>query len=247
LKIQKDDPIVKKWKMIVTILVLLVAVSTGTIYYFLNSKEDKTKDPKVAGIVKNDFKIQLPADKINQVSAGKQTGVNKTGTQAGESEAQTKNSGVSNGTTQSKTDSTASGVSNGTSQSKMRSTASGVQTVKPSAAAIIERYQPAFKNLESQADGKINTLLSYAFDEYQTKKANGEEISFFYFYSKYNSAAKKLEAGTDASFNYIYVSLVNDLEKAGYSASEAQPVKDQYTSMKKERRSALLNKAMSHF
>jgi hypothetical protein len=233
LKIQKDDPIVKKWKMIVTILVLLIAVSTGTIYYFLNSKEDKTNDPKVAGIVKNDFKIQLPADKTNQVTAGKQTDVNKTGTQAGGSEAPTKNSVVSNGTTQSKTDSTATGVKN--------------TSVKLTAAAIIERYQPAFKNLESQADGKINTLLSYAFDEYQTKKANGEEISFFYFYSKYNSAAKKLEAGTDASFNYIYVSLVNDLEKAGYSASEAQPVKDQYTSMKKERRSALLNKAMSHF
>lgn len=223
----------KKWKITVTIFVLLVAAGAGTIYYFLNIKEYKTNDPKVVTIVKNDYKIKLPDDKTIQGTAGKQAEGNNSGSRTRGLAISKDKSGADNGTTQINTVSTAIGKQN--------------TTVKPTEAAIIARYQLSFKNLENQADGKINTLMSYAFSEYQTKKANGEDISYFYFYSKYNGAAKKLEANTDASFNYIYGALVKDLENSGYSASAAQPLKDQYMSLKKERRSALLNKAMAHF
>jgi hypothetical protein len=117
---------------------------------------------------------------------------------------------------------------------------------KETAASIMAKYQPAFEDLESQANGKLDSLLSYAFDEYQTKKAKGEDISYFYFYSKYSHAARTLEANTDASFDVIYNALVKELVRSGYSADEAKPLKDHYLSLKKQRSSAILGKAMAH-
>lgn len=230
---------VKKWKIILSIIVFVLAAGGGTLYYFLNVKEYKTADIKVKKIVETEYTIKLPGDESKSTPHADKTANTETGTasQSGESSQAV----VPVSQTIGDNEAASSGQ-----QVSSTSNSAPVQTSKPTAAAIIAKYQPSFADLESQANGKLNSLVSYAMSEYKTKKANHEDISYFYFYSKYTSAAKTLESSTDASFNYVYNALANELKSAGYSASEAEPIKDQYASMKKQRRSALMSKAVGN-
>lgn len=221
----------KKWKIILCIIVLLLAGGGGTLYYLLNVKVYKIADAKVAKMVKNDYEIKLPDDNgSTNLQGANQKGTNQQGgkdvtAKAGDQTVQVQKIGTSTAVTLGKN-------------------ATSVQ--KKSAASIIAEYQPSFKDLESQANSKLDSLLSYAFDEYHTKKAKGEEISYFYFYSKYSNAARTLEANTNASFNVIYNALVKELVQSGYSAKDAEPLKTQYLSEKKQRSSAIMSKAMAY-
>ncbi|MFJ5717098.1 hypothetical protein [Neobacillus sp. NPDC093127] len=223
----------KKWKIILSVVVLLLAAGAGTLYYFLNIKDYKTADAKVDEIVKNDFNVKLPSEDVSEDGSGAEVTEQSSDLTADASGAADPADSAT-GTTQSQ------------STNKNPGQVKKTSVVKPTAGAILEKYQPAFNDLQAQADGKLNALLSYAFSEYQTKKSNGDEISYFYFYSKYNGAAKKLEASTDQSFDYIYNALVKELEKNGYSSNEAKSIKDHYQNLKKQRRSALMDKAVAY-
>ncbi|MFJ7725930.1 hypothetical protein ACIQXV_07175 [Neobacillus sp. NPDC097160] len=234
----------KKWKILLTVFVLILAAGGGTLYFFLNIKEYKTADKKVKEIVQGDYTIKLPGEEDTDNPSKS----NANGQVAGSTESgliAVNNSGETDGSEAGR-DTTGGNAGTSAQQSNNQTNSSTSESSKPSAASIIKRYEPSFRDLESQADGKLNSLLSYAINEYQTKKANKEDVSYFYFYSKYTSAAKTLESSTDASFNYIYNALVNELQQAGFSSSEAMPIKDHYTSLKKQRRSALMNKAMAN-
>ncbi|WP_223595294.1 hypothetical protein [Neobacillus bataviensis] len=215
----------KKWTIFLSSIVVILAVGAGSLYYYLNIKEYKTADPKVDNIVKTDFTIKLPDENTTQ-----------TGSVADE-QGQNLSKAVE------KVSSNSANETFKPAKIESKTTAPIVKT-KPTAASIIGKYQASFNDLEGQADSKLNNLLSYAMSEYQEKKANGEDISYFYFYSKYNSAAKSLEASTDNSFYYIYNTLVKELENYGYSADEAKPIKNHYVSLKKQKRSALMDKAV---
>ncbi|PIC69177.1 hypothetical protein CSV77_15095 [Sporosarcina sp. P16b] len=115
---------------------------------------------------------------------------------------------------------------------------------KESVAAIKQKYEPTVNNLQGQVDGKINSLISRAKNEYSTKKANGESIDYGYFYNKYMSAANSLEAQTDAVFNGVVSSLEKDLKANGYDKSYSQSIRDEYAAQKKARRDSILSKAM---
>jgi hypothetical protein len=224
---------VKKWKIILSVVVLLLVAGAGTLYYFLNIKDYQTADAKVDEIVKNDFNVKLPSEDVSEDGSGAEVTEQSSDLTADASG--TVDPAVSaTGTTQSQ------------STNKDAGQVKKPSVVKLTAGAILEKYQPAFNDLQTQADGKLNALLSYAFSEYQTKKSNGDEVSYFYFYSKYNGAAKKLEASTDQSFDYIYNALVKELEKNGYSSNEAKSIKDHYQNLKKQRRSALMDKAVAY-
>lgn len=223
----------KKWKIILSVVVLLLVAGAGTLYYFLNIKDYQTADAKVDEIVKNDFNVKLPSEDVSEDGSGAEVTEQSSDLTADASG--TVDPAVSaTGTTQSQ------------STNKDAGQVKKPSVVKLTAGAILEKYQPAFNDLQTQADGKLNALLSYAFSEYQTKKSNGDEVSYFYFYSKYNGAAKKLEASTDQSFDYIYNALVKELEKNGYSSNEAKSIKDHYQNLKKQRRSALMDKAVAY-
>ncbi|MDQ1143462.1 hypothetical protein QE429_000289 [Bacillus sp. SORGH_AS 510] len=228
----------KKWKIILSIFVLVLAAGGGTLYYFLNVKEYKTADRKVEKIVKSDYDIQLP----DENSTGDSTPVESKAIKANQSSSQTVETTISGNS--------ATAVSgNHTSAAATREKQVASTVVKPkklTSAEIIGKYQPVFQNLESQANGKLSSLLSYAISEYQTKKSNGEEVSYFYFYSKYTSAAKSLEASTDSTFYYVYNALVKELRSSGYSANAAEPIKNHYLNVKKQRRNSIMSQAMSH-
>ncbi|PIC95692.1 hypothetical protein CSV69_10150 [Sporosarcina sp. P26b] len=123
-------------------------------------------------------------------------------------------------------------------------TGTGKPGKKDSVASIKQKYEPTVNNLQGQVDGKINSLISRAKNEYTTKKANGESINYAYFYNKYMSAAEGLEAQTDAVFNGVVSSLEKDLQANGYDKSYSQSIRDEYASQKKARRDSILSKAM---
>jgi ABC-type cobalt transport system substrate-binding protein len=229
---------VKKWKIILGALLFILIIGAGTVYYFLNIKEYDTADKEVQEIVNSDYDIALPGEKESETLTNEGTEENNKTNQESEQATEENSESQNSVTSANTTNKSGTNTNNNTS-----STSDNDQ--KPTADSIIKKYTPTFSSLESQAEGKIDSLLSHAYAEYQTKKANNEDISYFYFYSKYNSSAKQLEAGTDATFNLIYNAMVKELKSAGYSEAEAKSVKDHYNSVKGERRSSILSTAMA--
>jgi hypothetical protein len=99
-------------------------------------------------------------------------------------------------------------------------------------------------SLQGQATSKIDALVGRAFAEFQAKKANGESISYGYFYNKYTTAAEELEVRTDKVFYQAISIIEKDLEKNGFSKSHAQSFVTEYENIKQSRRDALINKAI---
>ncbi|SFB04555.1 MULTISPECIES: hypothetical protein [unclassified Bacillus (in: firmicutes)] len=242
----------KKWKIVLITLFVLIAGGAGTLYYLLELKDYGTDDKKVAEIVKSGYEVILPGDKAVADKSKKATEGSASSTEGSEGSDATAStpqssadklaaSIVAKAKTTTKKNTTTSDSANPDSESPSTPATSDPVTAQ----SIINKYQPSFENLQAQADGKLTALISYAIGEYQSKKASGEEVSYFYFYSKYTAAASSLEASTDASFNKIYGALTAELEANGFDASAAKGIKAQYNATKKAQRSALMNQAMS--
>jgi hypothetical protein len=99
--------------------------------------------------------------------------------------------------------------------------------------------------ITAQANTKINHLASLAMNEYINKKSNGEDISYVYFLNKYRDAAGSIEDNTDQTFTVVYHALQKDLKSNGYNADAADVYKETYEQTKKERKNALMKKALS--
>ncbi|NRD77265.1 hypothetical protein HPT25_07110 [Bacillus sp. BRMEA1] len=213
-----------KWKVFLVSIVLLVAGVGGTLYYLLNVKQYNTADPKVEKIVKSGVKIKLPDSNIKKEP-------NQTGNKVTPIMASTN---------------TEPALKKGKSAVLNKDSTASHAFQKITDAAIITKYQPSFLDLENEANSKLDSLLVSAAAEYKEKKAKGEDISYFYFYAKYGHAARMVETNIDASFNTIFNALVHDLEKSGYSAGEAQPIKDHYLEVKKQTSQTILAKALAY-
>lgn len=253
-------PMKKVWKYILSILLVIILATAGTIYYFLNVKTYDTADEEIEEIIESDYEIDLPIIDHTPDSTIEDKGDN-TGTNNNEDQSSTdkdNNTGdINNGEQTTGTDKTSTGsnnpVSNNTETNPSKNTSSGTkqpakntspeETIEITVANIKDLYRPVFQSLESQANGKIDSLLSRAVGEYHAKKADGATISYSYFYQKYTSAGRDLEAKTDVAFNTIFKALEKDLKKHGYSQSHANDFKEQYAATKKARESALIAKA----
>jgi ABC-type cobalt transport system substrate-binding protein len=256
-------PMKKVWKYILSILLVIILATAGTIYYFLNVKTYDTADEEIEEIIESDYEIDLPIIDYTPDSTIEEKG-DDTGTNNNADESSTdkdkntddiNNSEQTTGTDKTTTGSTGSNnpVVNNTGTNPSKNTASGTkqpakntspeETTEITVANIKDLYRPVFQSLESQANGKIDSLLSRAVGEYHAKKAEGATISYSYFYQKYTSAGRDLEAKTDVAFSTIYKALEKDLKKHGYSQSHANDFKEQYAATKKARESALIAKA----
>ncbi|MGX1901856.1 hypothetical protein ACT3HK_10915 [Thermolongibacillus altinsuensis] len=219
----------KKWIIITASVLLLLIGGAGAYYYFLNNKEyDISKDKEVAKIVEDDYEIVLPDEHTN---GQKQENANEP---VNNQKQQNQNEHAGNKT----------GQTNAANSSTQGNSGQNEQTTEVTVASIKAKYRPVFESLQQQANGKIEALLAHAFAEYKQKKANGESVSYSYFYAKYNSAAKALEAKTDAAFNKIYAALEKELKQHGFSPNHAKEFREAYEQEKESRRSALLKKAM---
>jgi ABC-type cobalt transport system substrate-binding protein len=247
-------PMKKVWKYILSILLVIILATSGTIYYFLNVKTYDTADEEIEEIIETDYEIDLPI-----IDHTPDSTIEDKGTNNNEDESSTDNNtdSINNNDQTTGTDKTTSGSnqsdSNNTGTNPNKNTSSGTkqpakdtspeETTEITVANIKDLYRPVFQSLESQANGKIDSLLSRAVGEYHAKKSEGATISYSYFYQKYTSAGRDLEAKTDVAFNTIFKALEKDLKKHGYSPSHANDFKEQYASTKKARESALIAKA----
>lgn len=116
---------------------------------------------------------------------------------------------------------------------------------KVTVASIKSKYQGTVSAFETQAQSKINGLIGQAKAEYEAKKANGESISYSYFYKKYMGAANALEANTDASFEVLMGVVEKELEQNNFDKSYAESFRTEYTTSKKALRTEMLEKALS--
>ncbi|WP_226086153.1 hypothetical protein [Mesobacillus sp. S13] len=257
----------KKWKIVLAAISVVLLAGAGTLYYLLEVKTYETQDEVVKDVVAEEYDIALPGEEGSEDSAVEESGEDvapsdsaSENTSAG-SATEESEEGASEETTEASTTTGSTASSNTTDGSKSQPATStdkkvssqagatesssnkGNSKPKPTAEQIAAKYEPSFRELEAQANGKIDALVGHAIGEYVAKKKNGEEVSYFYFYSKYNTAGKILERNTDGAFNYVYKALVKELKDNGYNSSAAQQYKTAYETAKKQRRAALINKA----
>ncbi|MGV2939566.1 hypothetical protein AB5I83_08250 [Mesobacillus sp. LC4] len=256
----------KKWKIFLAVISVMLLAGAGTLYYLLEVKTYETQDEVVKDVVAEEYDIALPGEEGIDDSAAEESGEDVAtsdsageNTSAGSATEESEEGDSGETTVASTTGSTASSKTNAGSKSQSAtstdkkvssqagatesSSNKGSSKPKPTAEQIAAKYEPSFLELEAQANGKIDALVGHAIGEYVAKKKNGEEVSYFYFYSKYNTAGKILERNTDGAFNYVYKALVKELKDNGYNSSAAQQYKTAYETAKKQRRAALINKA----
>ncbi|UYZ21806.1 hypothetical protein [Mesobacillus jeotgali] len=258
----------KSLKFAIIPVLILLAGTAGALYYFLNVKEYDVADEKVDEITKTEYKVALPdlGSLGDGIDGGSDENRDDTGSEGSEAAlADTvSNNKAAVADTGSRTEAGTGSPSNiereasvtkgknidgdttknEKTEGKKRKT-DGAKKQDVTAEMIKAAYRPSFEALEAQANAKIDSLISTAYSEYNTKKQNGESISITYFYRKYISAGKELEASTDETFNYLYESLLKDLKAKGFSASEAAEFTTQYENAKAARETALIEKARS--
>ncbi|MGP4068801.1 hypothetical protein [Halobacillus sp. B29] len=113
---------------------------------------------------------------------------------------------------------------------------------KMNPAERIASYETSYEQLIDEAERRMDEIVTEAQKEYVTKKQNGEDISFSYFFSKYNSAADRLEASTDEGFQTIHESV-----KKHIGAEKATDLKEEYRQKKKQWRANLLAEVKESF
>lgn len=229
-------------------MIALVLGAGIYLVYLFKFKEYDVADEEVAEIVENPYEIELPdgsklvIDEDGKVSEEDTNNVVDAGDEkAGES---------TTGSTTTKKDSTA-GITPPKSNTDKTTSNEGEKPSKPSntdkkltVADVKGKYEPVFRQLEAQADTKINSLIGRAKKEYSDKKANGESISYGYFYNKYMGAATSLESSTDAVFYGVIEAVEAELVANGYNKSYAKSFIDEYEATKKSRRDGILKKVV---
>ncbi|MCM3718534.1 hypothetical protein [Fictibacillus phosphorivorans] len=237
-----------KKTLLYSILALgLIAASVGGyVYYIINVKTYDTADKKVTEITEKEYDIKLPSDSASTdepVPPAENTSTDSDDPSTDSESNSDQGSSVSS--TGNKTDSTTASTS---IQPTTATTTSSNNHSQPKAQKVTvqqikNNYRPVFESLESQANGRLSSLLGHAESEYRSKKANGEKVRIGYFVSKYKSAAENLEAKTDQTFNTIYSALKNDLKKNGFDPKKhAAEFKTKYENEKEARKDSLYAK-----
>lgn len=258
----------KKLKYVLIALAVIVLGVAGYLVYELKFKSYDTADTEVDALLEETFELTLPdgsvilvdkegnivdnkADNSVDRDAGgiEQSDSTSTNT-ANESDGNTEANTVTNSTANNSTSTnngnstnTAGGTITSTNkQTKPNSTTSPKEKVTVS--TIKAQYTPTFSMIEDQARDRINGLISQAYDEYSTKKKNGESIKYGYFYRKYMGAATALESSADATVNTVVSLVEKDLQANGFDKSYAQTFVEEYKATKKALRDDLMDKAL---
>lgn len=195
----------------------------------------------------------------NVASADTSSGVSTNGSTDSPSDASESGDGSTGSTNNGSTGSTGAGSTNpsnngstggsgssGSSEESGSGTSGGStggsgETESITVASIKSKYEPTFAALEGQADTKLNALIGRAKAEYVAKSESEEGVSYAYFFNKYSSAARELEANTDGAFYALLGAIKNDLKKNGFSEGYADSFVSEYEARKAERRNSILS------
>jgi len=247
----------KKLKIFLLISLLIITAGAGYLLYEFKFKEYDVADEEVEQIVEDPYTLEMPdgttitldddgevVDATETISKNLKAGSVGTTTTTGE----TSTTGKVEGTTSSGNSSTGTSTAATSGKDSTPTTGTGSNagaSDKTTVGTIKQKYVPALESLQTQADGRLNTLVGHAKTEYTTKKENGESVSYGYFYNKYSGAASGLEARTDAVFSGVIKAVEKDLVANGYDKSYAQSFIDDYNAKKKARRDSLLSKVVN--
>lgn len=264
----------KSLKIFLTISLIIILGAGSYILYLFKFKDYDVADNEIDEIMEDTYSIELP-DGTVITADGEEPSPDKKeeedtadsdSTTSGTSDESTNSAGQSSGSENSADEDSSSDTSsnsntgsgtnsnNNTDSSTTESSPGTPGTGTPgkddapketTVASIKGEYTPAFESLQSQADGKLNSLVGRAKKEYTDNKAQGKKIDFPYFYNKYYGAAEALEGQTDTVFHSVLNAVEKDLAANGYDKSYAQSYADDYNARKKARREELLKKAMN--
>lgn len=243
----------KKLKIFLLIVIIILLIVAGTLLYIFKFKEYDVADAEVEQIIEDPYAIELPdgttitldenGEVVDTANAdAKKTTADSGGTASAIEETGTSPDGTSTNGDKSKVEGTTAGDKGANSTSGSTNTTDAGK--KATVGSIKQKYIPTLENLQSQADSKLNTLVSHAKKEYSDKKANGESVSYGYFYNKYVGAANGLEARTDAVFAGVISAVEKDLVANGYDKSYAKSLIEDYNAKKKARKDSLLSKVV---
>lgn len=252
----------KKLKILLISTLVLVAIVGGYLLYIFQFKEYEVADDEIEEIMENAYDVELPNGtklvvKSEEGTVGKLEKKHPERKDDTEEYSETpsstsEGSGRQESSSDSRTESTSTtsgGKGETSSITDSATTGEAPTQATPSAAKITvgdikRKYEHSISDLEQQVDHKINSIITHAKDEYNTKKQNGESISYAYLYNKYMGAAESLEAQTDMVFEGIISSLEKDLEVNSFNKAYSQSFRDQYAAQKKARRDRIMNDAM---
>lgn len=253
----------KKLKIFLIALAVIILGVGGYVTYELKFKKYEVADEKVDSIIEEKFEVQLEdGTKLKIDSSGNIESVESTEGSNDASNEQQNNSSVNNSNSNDSdaegTDDSSSsanndsnstdtvGASNQAAGSSNNTNSSAGQEERVTVATIKNKYNTAFKLLESQTKSRLNSLISEAKTEYTTKKNNGEKISYGYFYRKYMGAATSLEQSTTYAVNAVVKLVEADLKANGFDAEHAQSFVEHYEKTKEGLRSELMKKVLDY-
>ncbi|OEH92158.1 hypothetical protein [Bacillus solimangrovi] len=227
-------------KKILLSLMAVIAITLGILWFNYSKIEIDLNDAAVKEITDSNFEVKLPLEIEEET----------TEQEIEDPEIEKKQPTTSQVDSTQIIDDHNESISESNSNNAKETEDNSITTIKQNKVTVNQikgRYMPVFKDLERQSNAKLDQLLSAAYQEYKTKKKNGEEISYMYFYKKYSSAGLQLESNTDAAFQQIYNALEQELDQEGFDRAEAKEFRNIYEQTKKERRSSILNNAMGSF
>ncbi|WP_085994264.1 hypothetical protein [Oceanobacillus senegalensis] len=234
----------KALKILLISLLVVILGGAAFVYYYLELRTyDIAEDEELEKIKDSEYEIILP-DTTTQERT--QPVMEKESPDAQNPEADDSSSSHS---TNENDPSTSSDKNHAMNQENTQQKQQGSSQEKESSPltkvtpeSIIEKYNPSFESLQSQAMGRIDSLVNRAYSEYKTKKANGESLSAGYFYQKYKAAAEGLERNTDQAFQAILNAVHQELQANGYSTSHADVLEEAYEAQKKQRENEIMSK-----
>lgn len=108
---------------------------------------------------------------------------------------------------------------------------------------IDDYYTARLQNLAASYESRLNGLVSEAFNEYQSDKNQGKDVSVVAMAFKYMSEGNALEKQCDAQFYPLLDEFEADLRKNNLPLDAAIKAKQEYESAKVNRKKELLSAA----
>ncbi len=108
------------------------------------------------------------------------------------------------------------------------------EEIVTTSASIKQNYEEKFEALETTAIEEVTNMVELAMDDYRSKKQNGENISYFYFFRTYYPKVTALQNEIDTNFAKKYNDLQEELEKHGYSPEKAERFKEEFEEKKND-------------
>lgn len=103
---------------------------------------------------------------------------------------------------------------------------------------ILNKYNARLESLQSEFQGKLNSLLSQGYSDYKSGNVSKAKLA-----SSYLSKGKNLEKESDAKFNALMKEMESELKSNGLDTSITKNIKSYYNGCKSQKMKEIMAKA----